>query len=660
MISLQTPLFSSPSTNPHLPPSTPDQLHPSLLHLSLSPRDLSQLHAVFIKSNLSSSSSSSSFNPLLKRLVSSHHSHAALLIFSNLLLFSPSPPCSSTLPSLLRACAKLQAISEGKQLHGLILKLGFASDSFSQTTLVSFYSKCGDLGSAQEVFEGIPEKDLVSWNSLIDGYARSGQVEVARKLFDEMPQRDSFSWTSLVYGYVKSGEVGVAREIFDRMPEKGVVSWNVMIDGYMKSGDFESAKGLFDRMPVRNVVTWNSMITGFEKLELFKEALGIYDAMGRDGVVPNVVTLVSVLSAVSGLALLERGMAIDRYICQNGFDTDGVLGTCLIEMYSKCGSIESALSVFKKIHRRKLAHWTAMIMGFGMHGMADRVMELFNQMQKASIKPHSIVFIGLLNACSHAGMVKEGQHYFELMSKKYGIKPTVEHYGCLVDLLCRVGQLEEARDVIGQMPMKPNKIIWMSLLSGCKKYGNIELGKYAADRVIELAPEATGCYVLLSNIYASAGLWDGVSKLRELMKERGIRKDPGCSIVEHGGHVHEFVVGARSHPQTEEIYCKLNEMGSKLKHAGYIPDTSQVLLCVEDQDKEAELVHHSERLAIAFGLINVEPRAPIRVVKNLRVCNDCHTVTKLLSAIYEREIIVRDNSRFHHFKNGKCSCMDYW
>ncbi|XP_010045870.2 pentatricopeptide repeat-containing protein At5g48910 [Eucalyptus grandis] len=237
----------------------------------------------------------------------------------------------------------------------------------------------------------------------------------------------------------------------------------------------------------------------------------------------------------------------------------------------------------------------------------------------------------------------------------------MEHYGCLVDLLCRAGHVKEAKYVINTMPMKPNKVMWMSLLSGSRIQGNQKVGEYAAQHLIELAPETIGCYVVLSNIYAAAGKWDKVSQVREMMKKKGIRKEPGCSSIEHKGMLHEFLVGDKSHPQTEQIYSKLTEMREKLKLAGHVPDTSQVLLCIEEEEeRETELENHSERLAIAFGLINVYPGSPIRIMKNLRVCNDCHSITKLLSCIYEREIIVRDNSRFHHFKSGSCSCNDFW
>ncbi|KAH0468232.1 hypothetical protein IEQ34_003265 [Dendrobium chrysotoxum] len=600
------------------------------------------------------------WNSLIKRLVDDHHSHSALLLFKQMLTTSSAHPDNFNLPCVIKGCAKLGALSEGKQVHSLALKTGLGGDSFVQSSLVSFYSKCDDLELATEVFDRVCDKDLVTWNSLIDGYVRSGKIEVARMLFDEMPERDSFSWALMINGYSKCGEIETAKEMFDRMPVKNVVAWNAMIHGYMKKGDIGSARRLFDSMPERNLVSWNSMITGFEKLGAFKEALEVYERLFGEGGVPNAVSLVSALSAVSGLALLERGREIHMYIKKHGFSLEGVLGICLIEMFSKCGEIESAFSIFRDIRRRKLGHWTAMIMGFGMHGMANRAIKLFMKMQEKGLRPHSIAFIGLLNGCSHAGMVNEGRHYFELMRSEYGIEPTVEHYGCLVDLLCRVGNLEEAKDVIDQMPMRPNMIIWMSLLSGCRKFVNIEIGELAAKSVIELDPGATGSYVLLSNIYASVGLWDNVSKLRESMRRNGVRKEPGCSLVEHMGSIHEFVVGDISHPQRDEIYAKMNEMKERLTCAGYVPDTSQVLLYVEEKDKEAELAYHSERLAIAFCLINMESIAPMRIVKNLRVCNDCHNVTKLLSSIYDCEIIVRDNSRFHHFRNGSCSCMDHW
>lgn len=599
---------------------------------------------------------------MIKCYVENHRSHDAICLFCDML--SDFSPDNFTLPCVVKGCSRLGAVEEGEQIHGVSLKLGFGLDKFVQSSLVSFYSKCGLLDCARKVFDKMGEKDLVTWNSLIDGYARSGHVEMAGKLFDEIPERDSYSWTALLHGFSKSGKIEAARDVFDKMPTKNLVSWNAMINGYMRSGDFESACKLFNSMPERNLITWNSVIAGYEINGRFEEALSMFLIMleEEEDFKPNNATFTSLISAVAASAILSTGKLVHSYMVKNGIGSDGVIGTLMIEMYSKCGSIESALSAFRSIHRKKLGHWNSVIVGLGMHGMADEALELFKQMQESGIKPNTVTFVGLLNACSHVGYVKEAQLYFDLMVKEYGVERKIEHYGCLVDVLCRTGNLQEAKTFIEKMPIGPNKVIWMSLLRGARNYLDIEIGEYAAHRLIELAPE---CHVPLSNMYAAAGKWEKVSEVRETMKKKGIKKEAGWSLIERKGVIRRFIVGDRSHPETEEIYAKLKEMREKLKEAGHIPDTRQVLLRIEEeQEKEAELELHSERLAIAYGLINnnanAKAKSPIRVVKNLRVCNDCHSVTKLLSSIYQRDIIVRDNSRFHHFRDGSCSCNDFW
>lgn len=601
------------------------------------------------------------WNSLIKRLVDDRHSHDSILLFRRMHSSPSSPhPDNFNLPCIIKGCTQIGALGEGKQIHALAVKSGLSGDGFVQSSLVSFYSKCDDFELAKKVFDLVLDKDVVTWNSLMDGYVRTDRIEAARKLFDEMPERDSFSWVSMINGYSKRGEIEAARQMFDRMPEKNVVAWNAIIHGYMKKGDILSARKLFDDMPERNVVTWNAMITGFEKLGAFREALEAYEGLLGEGLVPNIVTLVTLLSAISGLGLLERGRSIHMFIKERGFSLDGVLGICLIDMYSKCGEIKSALSIFRGIKRKKLGHWSSMVIGFGMHGMTNKAIELFVKMREKGMRPDGVLFIGLLNACSYAGMVDEGRYFFELMSTEYKIEPTVEHYGCLVDLFCRAGRLEEAKDVIDRMHVRPNSIIWLSLLSGCRKYANFEIGELAAKSVIELDPEATASYVFFSNIYAAAGLWENVSDLRELMRKGEAKKEPGCSWVEHEGSIHEFVAGDTSHPQRDEIYEKLDEIMERLTCAGHVPDTSQVLFHIEEEAKKAELACHSERLAIAFCLINMNSKMPVRIIKDIRVCNDCHSVTKLLSSVYNREIVLRDNAGFHHFRNGSCSCFDYW
>lgn len=300
------------------------------------------------------------------------------------------------------------------------------------------------------------------------------------------------------------------------------------------------------------------------------------------------------------------------------------------------------------------------INGLAINGQARQALDLFSQMVIEGIKPNEVTFIGILNACSHSRLVSEGCNFFESMSKVYKLKPNAHHYCCLVDLYGRAGMIKEAQNVIKTMPFKPTSAILGALLNACRIHGERELGETVGKKLLELEPNQSGRYVLLSNIYAASGKWDHVATLRRLMREKGINKTPGCSFIDLGGTIHEFIAGDNSHRESKMIYAKLDEMRGELNRAGYKFDRGQVLLDMDEEEKESAVFHHSEKLAIAFGLIKSDLNSTIRITKNLRVCLDCHSATKLLSKIYAREIIVRDRCRFHHFRDGSCSCMDFW
>ncbi|KAD6454130.1 hypothetical protein E3N88_08836 [Mikania micrantha] len=429
-----------------------------------------------------------SWNTLIKSYVDNHRSQESLILFLEFFTRSDLMPDVFTLPCLIKGCGRLMAVKEGEQIHGLVLKLGFGLDLFVQSSLVSMYSKFKDVGSARKVFDEMPDKDLVTWNSLMDCYVKAGDIELANQLFDEMTERDAVSWTVMVDGLSKCGRIDDARRVFDAMPRRNLVSWNAMINGYMNVGDSASARSLFDAMEDKDIVTWNSMIAGYERNGRCSEALKLFNELLNLGYVPTHSTLVSTLSAISWLAVLSKGRWVHSYMVKNGHKVDSVLGTSLIEMYCKCGSFESALKVFEVIPVKKLGHWTAIVVGLGMHGQAKLALDLFLEMLQMKIVPNAITFIGVLNACNHAGLVEDGRRYFNMMVNDYEIKPTIEHYGCLVDILCRAGHLAEAKDVIEKMPMKPNKIIWMSLLSASRNYKTVEIGEYAAQNVTEIDP----------------------------------------------------------------------------------------------------------------------------------------------------------------------------
>jgi pentatricopeptide repeat protein len=569
-------------------------------------------------------------------------------------------PNEFTFAGVLPVCASLAVLEQGKKVHERIITGGFESNVFVGSSLVDMYVKCGSLEDARQVFDKMSERDVVSWTAMVAGYAQGGLFDEALELFHKMPMRDAVAWNAMIAGCAKNGNVGKALEFFEQMPERNVVSWNAMIAGFVQNRRIVEALELFGKIPERDVVSWNVMIGGFVHSGQFDEALRLFQQMQVTDVKPNLDTLSSVLPACANLVALEQGKEIHRDVIKNNFQSDVFVGSALVDMYAKCGAIEDARKVFDKMCKPDVVSWNAMIVGYAVHGCGREALKLFEQMRLSGTNPDKVTFIGVLSSCCNAGLVDDGWRYFDQMSKSYGMAPIAEHYCAMVDLLGRAGHLDDARDFIDKMPIKADAAVWGSLLGACRMHKNIELGKCAAECLLELEPENAAPYVMLSNIYAASGEWNEVEKVRKMMKDRKVKKMPGCSWIEVNSKVHTFLVGDRSHPQTEEIYAELEKLYGKIKDEGYMLDADHVLHDVEEEQKEHNINHHSEKLAIAFGIIHAPQGTPIRIVKNLRVCADCHLVTKLISKIIAREIIVRDSNRFHHFKGGQCSCGDYW
>lgn len=439
---------------------------------------------------------------------------------------------------------------------------------------------------------------------------------------------DVFVGSSMVDMYAKCGEIGYARQMFDEMPDKNVVSWSGMICGYAQLGEDEEA------------------------LRLFKEAL-------FENLDVNDFTFSSVVRVCGNSTLLELGKQIHGLCSKTSFDSSSFVGSSLISLYSKCGVIEGACRVFDEVPIRNLGMWNAMLIACAQHAHTDRAFDLFKEMEGVGMKPNFITFLCVLYACSHAGLVDKGRYFFERM-KEYGIEPGDQHYASMVDLLGRAGKLQDAVSIIKEMPMKPTESVWGALLTGCRIHGDTELAAFAADKVFELGSVSPGLHVLLSNAYAAAGRWEDAAKARKMLRDQGRKKETGLSWVEEGNRVHTFASGDWSHTKTKEIYQKLEELEVEMERAGYVADTSFVLREVDSAEKNKTIRYHSERLAIAFGLITFPFERPIRVMKNLRVCGDCHTAIKFMSKCSGRVIIVRDNNRFHRFEDGKCTCGDYW
>ncbi|RZC43525.1 hypothetical protein C5167_036466 [Papaver somniferum] len=608
-------------------------------------------------------------------------------------------PNSYTFPFLLKSCNGGGQFQEGKQIHSHVFKMGLETDLFIHTSLINMYARNGELVDARLVFDKSCHRDVVSFTAMITGYACGGYLDDAWRLFDEIPVRDVVSWNAIFAAYVQSGQFEEALSFFKDML-KGKVkpngstmisvlsacahsssletgnwvgSWiednglgsnlrlvNALLNMYCKCGDLEKARLLFDGISRKDCISWNIMIGGYTHMGQYKEALYLFQQMQRSGEEPNEVTILSILPACTYLVALETGIWIHAYIDRHfKWSTNTSLSTSLIDMYAKCGSIQSAKQVFDSVNPKSLASWNAIISGLAMHGHVDSSLELFTKMVDEGTEPNDITFIAVLSSCSHGGLVEQARQYFHSMVNDYKIPPKLQHYGCMIDLLGRAGLFCEADSLIKSMEMKPDAAILSSLLGACKLHGKVELAEVISDKLFELEPDNPGGYVQLSNIYAAAGRWEDVARIRTRLNDRGMKKVPGCSSIEVNSVVHEFLVDDKTHPRCKEIYTMLDEIDKLLELAGHKPDTSEVLYDIGEKQKEGALCYHSERLAIAFGLISTKPGTTIRIVKNLRVCGNCHSATKLISKIFKRDIIARDRSRFHHFRDGSCSCMDY-
>ena len=576
-------------------------------------------------------------------------------------------PDAVTYMSLLNDCASTGALEWVKEVHSHILEAGYESDVRVGSALIHMYAKCGSIEDAAVVFDSMKERNIITWNVMIGAYAGSGRgveaYDLYVKMIEECFQPNAVTYMSLLNDCGSAGALEWVKEVHSHILEAGYESdvrvGSALIHMYAKCGSIEDAAVVFDSMKERDVITWTVMIGAYAGSGRGVEAYDLCLKMKEEGFQPDAVTYVSLLNDCGSAGALEWVKDVHRHILEGGHESDVRVGSALVHMYAKSGSIEDAQLVFERMEECDVMTWNIMIGGLGQHGRGQDALELFRKMKADGLVPDAYSFVALLSACSHAGLVDEGRQIFCAM-KDYCVEPTVVHYTCMVDLLGRAGLLEETKRLISSMPVEANAGTWGALLGACRTYGNVELGELAAKEVMKLEPADASPYVLLSNIYAAAGQWDQVAFVRHMMQERGIRKEPGVSWIEISNKVHRFVVGDRSHPEAKKIYDVLNNLSKKLKTEGYIPDTGLVLRNIDEEQKVHALCAHSEKLAIAYGLMHTPRGMPIRVYKNLRVCSDCHTATGFISKVTGREIVTRDANRFHHFKDGVCSCGDYW
>ncbi|XP_052193415.1 pentatricopeptide repeat-containing protein At4g01030, mitochondrial [Diospyros lotus] len=680
---------------------------------------------------------------------------------------------SFTIAKVLQACGKMEALDEGKQTHGYVIRSALESDVLICNSLISMYSRNNNLELARTVFDLMENRNLSSWNIMISGYTALGHLNDAWKLFSEIEvgnmkpdivtwncllsghilrglyqevlillwrmqaagfrpntssitsalqaigelsvldfgkelhchvirnglDYDAYVGTSLLDMYVKNDSLTYARAVFHSMKNRNIFTWNSLISGYSFKGQFEEAMDLLNQMEDQgikpdlvtynglvsgysiwghckealamihqikvsgltpNVVTWTALISGCAQKGNFKDALEFSIEMQHEGIKPNSATISSLLRACAGLSSLQKGKEIHSLGIRNGFTEDVFVATALIDMHSKCGSLKSAYDIFWRIKDKTLASWNCMIMGFAIYSQGKEVISLFDEMQKAGIQPDAITFTAILSGCKNSGLIEEGWKYFDSMKADYNIIPTIEHYSCMVDLLGRAGYLDEARDFIEMMPIVPDATVWGSLLGSCRTHENLELAEIAANKLFELEPQNAANYALLMNLYANLNRWEDVEQIRELMDARGVKAGQVWSWIQIKQTVHLFSARGKAHPHEGEIYFELYQLISEMKNLGYIPDNKCVRQHINYVEKEKMLLAHTEKLAITYGLLKTRSNVPVRVIKNTRVCSDCHTVAKYISLMRGREILIKDGVRLHHFRGGKCSCNDFW
>ncbi|KAG6486461.1 pentatricopeptide repeat-containing protein At4g14850-like [Zingiber officinale] len=578
-------------------------------------------------------------------------------------------PNDFTFPSAFKAAASARMPLAGRQIHTTAFKCGFLADAFVACGALDMYYKTGLCVDARRLFGEMPQRSVVAWNAVMTNAVQDGRpVEaidafVKLRLDGGVPNTISLCAFLNACAGVSYSSLGAQLHAF--VIQSGFLDdvsvGNGFIDFYGKCHMVFEAQKLFDEMRIRNDVSWCSLIVVYAQNYAEEEAFRVYLGARREGILPTDFIVSSVLTTCAGLSGLDLGRSLHAVAVCSCITGNIFVGSALVDMYGKCGSIREAEQAFEELHQPNLISWNALIGGYAQLGDAHMALSVFDDMIRCGqVTPNYITFVNLISACGRGGFTKEGLYLFETMKERFGIEPRTEHYACVVDLLGRAGMEERAYEFIKTMPVTPSIPMWGALLGSCKIHGKTELGRIAAQKLFEIDPQDSGNHVLLSNMFASAGRWTEATEVRKEMKDVGIKKDPGCSWITWKNVVHVFQAKDTTHEMNNEIQATLRRLTKEMQAAGYTPDTQYVLYDLEEEEKETEVLQHSEKLALAFGIISIPPSLPIRITKNLRVCGDCHQYIKFISGIVDREIVVRDNNRFHYFKDYQCSCGDYW
>ncbi|OVA10264.1 Pentatricopeptide repeat [Macleaya cordata] len=501
-----------------------------------------------------------------------------------------------SLSGVFSACAVIQGHLEGLQIHGLAIKSSFSLNICVANAILDMYGKCRALVEARNVFDSMDRRDAVSWNAIIAAYEQNGHEQETFSLFFFMLQSgmepDEFTYGSVLKACGGWQALNSGMEIHDRIIKSGLgldlFVGSALIDMYGKCGMMEEAEKLHERIGKQTMASWNAIISGFSSQKQSEDAQKYFSRMLDNGLTPDNFTYATVLDTCANMATIGLGKQIHAQIIKNELQSDVYISSTLVDMYSKCGNMQDSRLMFEKMHIRDFVSWNAMISGYAQHGLGEEAITVFEKMKLENVKPNNATFVAVLRACGYMGLFEEGSRYFHSMLHDYGLDPQLEHYSCMVDIIGRSGRVNEALKLINEMPLEADAVIWRTLLSVCKIHGNVQIAELAASSILQLNPQDSAAYVLLSNVYAEAGMWSEVSKMRKMMRQNGLKKEPGCSWIEVKSEVHTFLVGDKYHPEHVEIYERLNELIEEMKWAGYVPDRDHSLNDEEDEQEEQQ------------------------------------------------------------------------
>lgn len=570
----------------------------------------------------------------------------------------------STYEALVNACIGLKSIRGVKRVFSNMVNSGFKLDQYMMNRVLLMHVRCGMMTDALYLFDEMPGRNLVSWNTVIAGLVANGDYIGAFKLFlemwEEFPKAGSHTFSTMLRAASGLGLVFAGRQLHSCALKEGLgresfVS-SALIDMYGKCGSIEDAQCVFDEMPEKTTIAWNSLMAGYALHGYGEEVLDMYNEMQDSGVKMDHFTFSTILSVCAKLGSLEHTKQAHAGLLRHGFGSDVVANTALVDVYSKWGRIEDARNIFDNMPKKNGMSWNALIHGYSNHGRVIEAVELFEQMLREGMGPDHVTFLAVLSACSYSGLSDRGWAIFESMSSDFKVEPRAMHYACMIELIGRQGLLDEAFAFIQDAPFPPTVNMWAALLRACRIHKNLELGKFAAEEIYRMEPEKLSDYIVLLNIYKGAGMLEEAAEVLQTLKRKGLLMVPVCTWIEIKKQPHVFVSGRI---QAGGIVEKVVELLAEISKDGYVFGEKFVLPDVDERE-ESELVFHSEKLAIAFGLINTSSSTALRLVQSHRICLDCHNAIKLIAKVTGREFTVRDASRFHRFKDGNCSCGDYW